>query len=267
MWAQDAAAMYGYAASSAAASKLTPFTQPAHTTNPAGKAAQAKAVAQAAGTPAASGVQTSLSQLTSAVPTALQSLASPVASASPLAAFPTDLWSFLDSNFVNGFISAGYTSPAIIGPGVFAAMADINAVALGAQENPLPPMGSGEGNEGWQVVPKPGGGVPSGPAGTPFGSAGLSSASLSGVSAGANQAALVGRLSVPQSWTAAAQVANHAGTAIPGGGWTGTALPEGAAGMPGVPGVPIGRAAGYGFGNGPRYGFRPTVMAHPPAAG
>jgi hypothetical protein len=173
----------------------------------------------------------------------------------------------LDSNFVNGFISAGYTSPAIIGPGVFAAMADINAVGLGAQDNPLPPMGSGEGNEGWQVVPKPGGGVPSGPAGTPFGSAGLSSASLSGVSAGANQAALVGRLSVPQSWTAAAQVANHAGTAIPGGGWTGTALPEGAAGMPGVPGVPIGRAAGYGFGNGPRYGFRPTVMAHPPAAG
>ncbi len=36
MWAQDAAAMYGYAASSAAASALTPFTPPKSTTNPAG---------------------------------------------------------------------------------------------------------------------------------------------------------------------------------------------------------------------------------------
>lgn len=36
MWAQDAAAMYGYAAASAAASTLTPFTSPAEITNPAG---------------------------------------------------------------------------------------------------------------------------------------------------------------------------------------------------------------------------------------
>src|ERR1700722_2296459 len=35
MWAQDAAAMYGYAASSAVASVLKPFTQPAQVTNPA----------------------------------------------------------------------------------------------------------------------------------------------------------------------------------------------------------------------------------------
>ena len=37
MWAQDAAAMYGYAGSSAAASTLTPFTSPPPTTNPAGR--------------------------------------------------------------------------------------------------------------------------------------------------------------------------------------------------------------------------------------
>src|SRR5271154_996908 len=49
MWAQDAAAMYGYAGSSASATQLTPFTAPAPTTNAAGSAAQSAAVAPAAG--------------------------------------------------------------------------------------------------------------------------------------------------------------------------------------------------------------------------
>src|SRR5436309_1454481 len=49
MWAQDAAAMYGYAGSSAAASALTPFGPAAPATDPAGLGAQAAAVAQAAG--------------------------------------------------------------------------------------------------------------------------------------------------------------------------------------------------------------------------
>lgn len=35
MWAQDAAAMYGYATTSAAARQLTPFSSPQQTTNPA----------------------------------------------------------------------------------------------------------------------------------------------------------------------------------------------------------------------------------------
>jgi PPE-repeat protein len=48
MWAQDAAAMYGYAGSSAAATQLTPFMQPQQTTDPAGAAAQSAAVTQAA---------------------------------------------------------------------------------------------------------------------------------------------------------------------------------------------------------------------------
>ncbi|MGA7050030.1 MAG: PPE family protein, partial [Mycobacterium sp.] len=47
MWAQDAAAMYGYSSSSAAAATLRPFTQPQQTTNPAGSATQSAAVAQA----------------------------------------------------------------------------------------------------------------------------------------------------------------------------------------------------------------------------
>jgi PPE-repeat protein len=44
MWAQDAAAMYGYAGSSAAAATLTPFTAPQQNTNPTGLAAQSAAV-------------------------------------------------------------------------------------------------------------------------------------------------------------------------------------------------------------------------------
>lgn len=48
MWAQDAAAMYGYAGSSAAASQLTPFNSPQPNTDPAGLVAQSGAVAHAA---------------------------------------------------------------------------------------------------------------------------------------------------------------------------------------------------------------------------
>jgi PPE-repeat protein len=50
MWAQDALAMDTYAASSAAASQLTPYTEPPQTANTASTAAQSAAVAQAAAT-------------------------------------------------------------------------------------------------------------------------------------------------------------------------------------------------------------------------
>ena len=46
MWAQDAGAMYGYAAASAAASQLSPFTPPPQTTSPSGLTARSAAVAQ-----------------------------------------------------------------------------------------------------------------------------------------------------------------------------------------------------------------------------
>lgn len=48
MWAQDAAAMYCYASSSAAASVLTPFNQPPPTVDPAGATRQAAAIAHTA---------------------------------------------------------------------------------------------------------------------------------------------------------------------------------------------------------------------------
>lgn len=81
MWAQDAAAMYGYAGTSAAAATLSPFTPPQQSTSPAGLIAQGAALTQATGTSGATSAQAMLSQLTSAVPATLQGLASPVQSA------------------------------------------------------------------------------------------------------------------------------------------------------------------------------------------
>jgi PPE-repeat protein len=52
MWAQDAAAMYSYAAASAAAAQVTPFVAPAQTANPDGVNNQADALAKAAAAPA-----------------------------------------------------------------------------------------------------------------------------------------------------------------------------------------------------------------------
>ena len=279
MWAQDAAAMYGYAGSSAAASTLTSFEEPAETTNPAGPAGQASAVGQATGTATGTGTQTT-DQMLFAIPTALQGFSSPVsAAANPAATIPglgildsilnfldgadgNTIGTFLNSSLVNGFVSAGYVSPAIIEPAVTGGMADINAVSVAAAptSTALPPMGAGSGNPTWTPLLTPG-------------AAGAAGTDLSGaISAGTNQAALVGRLSVPQGWTAAAQVANPAGATFAGGGWTNAVGPgAGAVGagpgaMPGMPGMPAATAGG-GYGHGPRYGFRVTVMPRPPAAG
>ena len=279
MWAQDAAAMYGYAASSAGASRLTSFSQAPQTTNPDSQNDQASAVAQATGTSTATGAQETLSQLTSSVPNALQSLASPVSSSSSSSLLSSSaatsltsgsLWDFLDSNFVNGIVSGGFINPAIVEPAVTASMADINAVQLGAQPSTqaIPPMGSGSGNAGWTPVPGATGATMGGP---PLGPIGVPSTESGWISAGTNQASTIGRLSVPQTWTVAAQVENHAGAALPGGGWSSTSTPApeppAAGGAPGMPGIPAANSGGRSFGTGPRYGFQVTVMPRPPAAG
>ncbi|WP_261862625.1 PPE family protein, partial [Mycobacterium montefiorense] len=67
MWAQDAAAMNGYAGFAATASQLAPFTKPAQTTDQAGLAQQQAAVVQAAveaaGTDAPPATQQSLNDI------------------------------------------------------------------------------------------------------------------------------------------------------------------------------------------------------------
>jgi PPE-repeat protein len=75
MWAQDALAMDTYAGSSAAASKLTPFTAAPQVTNSGGLAGQAAAVAQATSTSAGTAAQSIASTTASTGSPLLQWLA------------------------------------------------------------------------------------------------------------------------------------------------------------------------------------------------
>ena len=84
-----------------------------------------------------------------------------------------------------------------------------------------------------------------------------------GVSAGLGHAPIIGPLSVPPSWTAPAAVASPLGSTL--GGTPMIAPPAMAAGMPGLP---IGGMGAQVSGRAlPQYGFRPTFVARPPAAG
>ncbi|MGB7142321.1 PPE family protein, partial [Mycobacterium sp.] len=113
MWAQDAAAMYGYAGSSSTASQLTPFTPPPQTTNAGVTTGQAVAAARATATSAGTNAHT-VSQLMSATPQTAQSLATSTSAADPtsssiLSEFligpynPLKLYSPLGGNYDFGF--------------------------------------------------------------------------------------------------------------------------------------------------------------------
>ncbi|GBE67224.1 PPE family protein [Mycobacterium sp. MFM001] len=253
MWAQDAAAMYGYAGASAAATKVTPFTAPQQNTNPAGLAAQSAAVAQSTGASAGTGVQSALSQMVTTTPTTLQALAAPAAApALPFGLGPGDI-----TNAASNLLSSSMTPMSLAGiTQVGADIAVMHAASMGG----LGIDGMGEIAPG--IVPvMPGAGVA---AITPLGVGGGGA-----VTAGIGRGTLVGALSVPQSWASAAPATTPA-TASLVSSWT--AAPQAAAeemsGMPGMPGMPMVGSTGRGFGfAAPRYGFRPTVMAHPPAAG
>jgi PPE-repeat protein len=106
MWAQDAAAMYGYADSSATASAVTPFSPPPQTTNPTGTAGQAAAVAQASGTSA----QT-WSQLVSGVAQTLQSLVTPSSAQAVGPLSLTSLYEFYYTFIVGPFSPVKLYSP------------------------------------------------------------------------------------------------------------------------------------------------------------
>ncbi|OMC30097.1 PPE family protein [Mycobacterium colombiense] len=81
MWAQDATAMYSYAANSAAASTLSPMVAPSQSTNPAGLAGHVGAVTHVAAHSATS-AQSTATQWASAVPQTLQGMSTPGSSSS-----------------------------------------------------------------------------------------------------------------------------------------------------------------------------------------
>ena len=186
MWAQDAAAMYGYAGSSAAASQLTPFTEPPQTTNPAGTTGQSGAVANAVGTSGTTNANSALIQLMSAVPQTLRSAAAPTVTAPPSS-----------TTTIAGALEpiAGIA----LGPGQAAPIVTvISGLAMQAQS--LQGTLSAAGLAG---ASSPG----LGPLAAGLGPAALEPAGLgapgSAMSAGMGSAGAVGALSVPPSWAAA----------------------------------------------------------------
>ena len=77
MWAQDATAMYSYAAGSASASTFSGLTPPPQTTHPGGVAGRAGAVARVTGVQAAAEAHSTSAHVMSSVPQALQGLSTP----------------------------------------------------------------------------------------------------------------------------------------------------------------------------------------------
>jgi PPE-repeat protein len=237
MWAQDAAAMYGYAGSSASAGTLQPLADPAPTTNPGGLGAQAVAVTQATGTSAG------LPGLVSGLPSAMQSLSTPLSAAAtpaqalsdffnnPLVvAIPNGIFDMGAWNLFNGI-----TTGALYG----------HTYDAGLLSHSLPLSFGGLGIAGW-----------------PAGTASASAAGVGGapVLAGLAEASSVGKLSVPAGWSAATPAEPAAAAPFAGSGWTAPAEEHGgmtnvAAGMPAMASANRG-----GYGMGPRYGVKPTVM-------
>jgi PPE-repeat protein len=219
MWAQDAAAMYGYAGSSAAASQLTSFTEPPQTTNPAGEPLQAAATAQATSTSGAS----ELTQFIDSLPTALQNLAtgllqSPTTGSTNLlsglslpqllsATLPpgleTDLtnWNTIFSTLTGSFSLQGLTS---IPGGPFLSFGQ--AYAWGQ---------NGQSAAAFLAGPKPISGALA-PLASELATPHLSAAfGASPISGSMGRAALVGSMSVPQGWTQAAPEIRTLAAALP----------------------------------------------------
>jgi PPE-repeat protein len=189
MWAQDAAAMYGYAGSSAAASTLTPFTSPPPTTNPAGQGAT---VAQS--------VVSTGSRVINAVPQALQGLATSAAAA------PADPVSDLLSTIAPALtlveIPIGTTSIASSSTSISAAFAGIFTNFRGFSINADRDFAAGKGP--FTGYGPGGANLPNWFLNGQGSVAAPSDAATASVSAGSGQANTVGRLSVPANWTVAA---------------------------------------------------------------
>jgi PPE-repeat protein len=189
MWAQDAAAMYGYAGSSAAATTLAPFTPPPPTTNPAGQ-----------GAAAAQSVVSTGSRVINALPQALQSLATSSAAApagpvSDLLSAISPALTLLEIPIGTTSIGSSATSISAAFTGVFTNFRGFSINAdrdFAAGKGPFTGYGPGGANlPNWFLNGQGSVAAPS-------------DAASAYVGAGLGQANTVGRLSVPSAWTAAA---------------------------------------------------------------
>ncbi|CRH13686.1 PPE family protein [Mycobacterium tuberculosis] len=243
MWAQDALAMYGYAAASGAAGMLQPLSPPSQTTNPGGLAAQSAAVGSAAATAAVN--QVSVADLISSLPNAVSGLASPVTSvldSTVLSGIIADIDALLATPFVANIINSAVNTAAwYVNAAIPTAIFLANALNSGA------PVAIAEGA------------IEAAEGAASAAAAGLAdSVTPAGLGASLGEATLVGRLSVPAAWSTAAPATTAGATALEGSGWTVAAEEAGpVTGM--MPGM-ASAAKGTGAYAGPRYGFKPTVM-------
>ncbi|UXA05865.1 PPE family protein [Mycobacterium sp. SMC-2] len=252
MWAQDAAAMYQYAAGSAAACEVTPFAPPPQVTNPAGLAEQATAVGRAA---AGAGSE-SLADIVSSVPTTLTQLAAPTASlaaASGATVAATDL-----STLSPALISLA-TTPVYAIPSYFMAA----ATPLYVLSSSFAIAQTGQGMQATANAEARA--AAAAEAANPAASGGAAPSLTSSVKSTVGKANSLGPLSVPASWTSVIPEAKiSTAAALANGGLDGANVTN----VP--PSVLGGAPSGLGRSGrsvGPRYGTIPTVMTRPPAAG
>lgn len=236
MWAQDASAMYQYAASSAAAGRLNPLHAPASATSAAGLANQAAAVGQAAASGPAE--QAALSAVISGGPDAVLSLASP-AEAEAQAGGLIGLLAAIDSmehpffaiqDHLRAVYADNITSLVTTMPADDDDADDVTGKAVAAAADAIESAHPG----------------------------GLTHVGRAPVAAGLGHAYSVGHLSVPAGWSnsepAAAPVVDGTYWAVPVDDETDEAVVP-APGMAASAGV-----AGVRVTAGPRYGVKPIVM-------
>ena len=258
MWAQDSAAMYGYAASSASATSLTPFTPPQQNTNPGGSAGQAAAVSQAAGT-SAGNVQSTVSsvqQAFSAIPNALTSAATS-AQSTPLDTL--DLISDLISIFFDlpADLASIFVSVPLGTLGIVSLPFDIGGYGTGVHTDEI--VSGWNGEQSWPDT----GPAPVKPFPAPLLNLRAGTVPPPSLSAGLGEANTIGALSVPPTWTVATPAVkpiSYTLPALPGTAAGATAAPaaEGGSGttlsemaLAGMAGRAMAGTVGTGIGRGP----------------
>ncbi|WP_347958313.1 PPE family protein [Mycobacterium tuberculosis] len=253
MWAQDAAAMFGYAATAATATEaLLPFEDAPLITNPGGLLEQAVAVEEAIDTAAAN-------QLMNNVPQALQQLAQPTKSIWPFDQL-SELWKAISPHLspLSNIVSMLNNHVSMTNSGVSMA-STLHSMLKGFAPAAAQAVETAAQN-GVQAMSSLGSQL-----GSSLGSSGLGA----GVAANLGRAASVGSLSVPQAWAAANQAVTPAARALPL-----TSPTSAAQTAPGhmLGGLPLGQLtnSGGGFGgvsNALRMPPRAYVMPRVPAAG
>ena len=245
-WAQDAAAMYGYANASAAASQLSDFGEPPEVADSYGLARQAAAVSAASHNPVETAVKQVLARL-DAVHDPFAEMASSFTGAK-IDQYLTKYTAFDDIVSVYSKYLVPYVSSA-------AAMIQ-STQSFGQVSNGITAITSFARGLAPAVKAAEGAAQAAGSAAT------NAAANAGNAAAGLGKALPLGALSVPPSWAPVSAVTN------PGvGALTATVVPAAAEGaMPMAP--PFGQFVGKGYGRLlPTYGFKPSVMARPPAAG